>query len=91
VQRRYVATLSERRAIGVETAPLLILNFAFLSGVFTGFRAHRDGAALTRRRGRNAQNLGDTILNTTFANVPRDAECVERRASAPARPRRATA
>jgi len=75
----------------VETPPLLILNFIFLSGVFTGFRARRDGAALTRRRGRNAQNLGDTILNTTFADVPRNAECAERRASAPARPRRATA
>jgi hypothetical protein len=72
----------------VET-PLFLL--IFLSGVFTGFRAHRDDAALTRRRGRNAQNLGDTILNTTLADVPRNAECAERRASAPAWPRRATA
>jgi hypothetical protein len=65
--------------------------YFFFSGVFTSFRAHRDGAALTRRRSQNAQNLGDTILNTTFADNPRNAECAERRASAPERPRCATA
>ena len=74
----------------METPPLLILNFIFLSGVFTGFRARRDGVALTRRRGRNEQNLGDTILETTFADVPRNTECGERRASALERPRCAT-
>ena len=70
---------------------LFDFDFIFLIGVFTGFGL-RDGAALFRRRGRNTQNLGDTILNLTcFADIPRYAECAERRANAPARPCRATA
>jgi hypothetical protein len=54
----------------VETPHFLILNLLFYSVVFTGFRAHCDGAALTRRRSRNAQNLGDTILNTPLPTFP---------------------
>jgi hypothetical protein len=74
----------------VETPPLLILKFIFLSGVLrvsartTMMRRSLGVAAETRK-------TFDTFLNTTFADVPRNAECAERRASAPARPRRATA
>jgi len=58
---------------------------------FLRVSALRDGAALIRRRGQNAPNLGDTTFNTISFNVPGHAERAWHRASALAPPRRATA
>jgi len=82
VMRAFAATPSERRAIAERETPYFSWSFG---GKATGGFPARDGAALTRRRGKSAHNPRATVFGPTMPTFPRarNAPNVERRALAP--------
>jgi len=88
VMRAFAATPSERRAIAERETPYFFWSFV---GKATGGFPARDGAALTRRRGKNAHNPLATVFGPTMPTFlrARNAPNVERCALAP--PHRASA